>query len=96
MGRYLFTPGIFTCLQQTQPDSRGEIQLTDGIATLIQSETVNAFQFRGKRYDCGSKLGYLQACVTLGLQHEEIGAEFNRFLSDLYDDNCQDDLPYHR
>lgn len=82
VGRYLFTPGIFKALAQTMPDQRGEIQLTDGIQHLLAMETVQAFQFLGKRYDCGSKLGFLQATVELGVRHPEIGDAFYQYLED--------------
>ena len=80
VGRYIFTPAIFSSLKQVTRDSRGEIQLTDGIQKLLLDERVNAFQFRGKRYDCGSKLGYLQATVEFALRHPEIGDEFGSYL----------------
>lgn len=80
VGRYVFTPAIFECLEAVLPDCRGEIQLTDAIAQLIQQQTVNAFHFQGKRYDCGSKLGYVKATVEYALQHAEIGEAFNEYL----------------
>ncbi len=80
VGRYVFTPTIFSCLKQTNIDHRGEIQLTDGIQCLLTQERVRAYQFHGKRYDCGSKLGYLQATVEFGMRHEEVGAAFCEYL----------------
>ncbi len=80
VGRYIFTPSIFSCLRQTSIDCRGEIQLTDGIQRLLTQERVHAYQFHGKRYDCGSKLGYLQATVEFGMRHEEIGQAFCGYL----------------
>ncbi|MGE0873888.1 MAG: UTP--glucose-1-phosphate uridylyltransferase GalU [Burkholderiales bacterium] len=80
MGRYVLTPAIFDLLEGLNPGAGGEIQLTDGIAALIEREPVFAMRFAGKRYDCGSKLGYLQASVELGVQHAEIGSEFAEFL----------------
>jgi len=80
VGRYLFSPAIFNCLRQTIPDHRGEIQLTDGIHRLLNEEKVQAYQFHGKRYDCGSKLGYLQATVEFGMNHAEIGSAFKQYL----------------
>lgn len=80
IGRYLFTPALFDCLKQTIPDHRGEIQLTDGIASLLNKQTVKAYTFTGRRYDCGSKLGYLQASVELGMRHPEIGSDFSEYL----------------
>ena len=83
VGRYLFTPGIFSALRQTVKDHRGELQLTDGIQLLLNKERVQAYQFHGKRYDCGSKLGYLQATVEFGLNHSEIGPAFTEYLQGL-------------
>lgn len=83
VGRYLFTPQIFECLKETKADHRGEIQLTDAIQKLLSIEPVYAYQFHGKRYDCGSKLGYLQAAVELGMKHAEIGPAFREYLSEL-------------
>ncbi|OGI43906.1 MAG: UTP--glucose-1-phosphate uridylyltransferase [Candidatus Muproteobacteria bacterium RBG_16_64_11] len=79
-GRYILTPGIFDCLETVTPGAGGEIQLTDGIARLLQQERVLAYEFQGTRYDCGSKLGYLQATVEHGLQHDELRADFRRYL----------------
>jgi UTP--glucose-1-phosphate uridylyltransferase len=83
VGRYIFTPEIFSYLKQASPDERGEIQLTDGIRGLLNEQKVQAYQFQGKRYDCGSKLGYLQATVELGMLHPEIGPAFNEYLNAL-------------
>lgn len=80
VGRYVFTPAIFSCLKRTTPDHRGEIQLTDGIQYLLNEQKVQAYQFHGKRYDCGSKLGYLQATVEFGIAHSEIGGAFTEYL----------------
>ncbi len=80
VGRYIFSPTIFSSLKKTTIDSRGEYQLTDGIKQLLKEERVNAYRFRGKRYDCGSKLGYLQATVEFGLRHVEIGKAFGEYL----------------
>ncbi len=80
MGRYVFTPTIFGRLEKVRPGKGGEIQLTDAIATLLQGETVEALRCTGHRYDCGSKLGYLQATVELGLKHPEVGEAFARYL----------------
>jgi UTP--glucose-1-phosphate uridylyltransferase len=80
VGRYLFTPAIFSCLKQTIPDHRGEIQLTDGIQHLLSKEKVKAYQFHGKRYDCGSKLGYLQATIDFAIHHPEIGQAFSNYI----------------
>ena len=83
VGRYILTPRIFELLEKTAPKAGGEIQLTDGIASLIGKEAVYAYQFYGRRYDCGSKLGYLEATVNYGLKHPEVGKAFRRFLEDL-------------
>lgn len=81
IGRYILTGRIFEHLRQLKPGAGGELQLTDAIASLLREEAVLAYQFHGVRYDCGSKLGYLQATVELGLKHPEVGAEFAEFLA---------------
>jgi UTP--glucose-1-phosphate uridylyltransferase len=80
VGRYLLSPSIFEDLAKIGKGAGGEIQLTDGIARLMQREEVFAFEFEGKRYDCGSKLGYLQATVEFGLNHPSLGVEFAAYL----------------
>ena len=80
VGRYILTPRIFHYLENVQPGAGGEIQLTDGIADLLKEEQLLAYRFDGIRYDCGSKLGYLQAQVAFGLRHEEVGEEFAAYL----------------
>ena len=81
VGRYVLTPAVFALLADAQPGRGGEIQLTDAIARLLRQERVLAMRLQGRRYDCGSKLGYLQATVELGLRHPEVGAEFARYLA---------------
>ncbi|TAN56828.1 MAG: UTP--glucose-1-phosphate uridylyltransferase GalU [Betaproteobacteria bacterium] len=81
VGRYVLTPAIFALLADAQPGRGGEIQLTDAIARLLARERVLAQRLHGRRYDCGSKLGYLQASVEFGLRHPETGAEFGRYLA---------------
>jgi UTP--glucose-1-phosphate uridylyltransferase len=81
VGRYVLTPAIFSLLETLAPGRGGEIQLTDAIARLLAAERVLAVRLRGRRYDCGSKLGYLKATVELGLKHPEIGAEFAAYLA---------------
>jgi UTP--glucose-1-phosphate uridylyltransferase len=81
VGRYVLTPAIFELLAGAKPGSGGEIQLTDAIAALLDRERVLAMRIGGRRYDCGSKLGYLKATVELGLRHAEIGAGFADFLA---------------
>jgi UTP--glucose-1-phosphate uridylyltransferase len=82
-GRYILTPSIFTHLRQLGRGAGGEIQLTDGIARLMADEAVYAYQYQGKRYDCGSKEGFLEATVELALQHPEIGRSFRGDLKQL-------------
>ncbi|HEY8609456.1 MAG TPA: UTP--glucose-1-phosphate uridylyltransferase GalU [Noviherbaspirillum sp.] len=79
-GRYLLTPRVFEHLARIEKGAGGEIQLTDGIAALLQEEPVLAHRFDGRRYDCGSKLGYLQATVAMALKHPEVGEEFGAYL----------------
>lgn len=83
VGRYILTPRIFDKLVNTTAGAGGEIQLTDGIAALMKDEPVLALPFKGVRYDCGSKLGYLKATVNYGLQHHEVGVEFAAYLRSL-------------
>ncbi|MBR7002822.1 MAG: UTP--glucose-1-phosphate uridylyltransferase GalU [Neisseriaceae bacterium] len=83
VGRYILTPRIFEFLSTTKRGAGGEIQLTDAIARLLQYETVLAYPFEGKRYDCGSKVGYLQATVDLGLKHPETGDALREYLRTL-------------
>lgn len=83
VGRYLLTPRIFEKLEQTGRGAGGEIQLTDAIAALLEDEPVIAYPFRGKRYDCGSKLGYLEAQVEFGLEHDDLGGDFRAYLKSL-------------
>jgi UTP--glucose-1-phosphate uridylyltransferase len=83
VGRYLLTAAVFEDLAKIGKGAGGEIQLTDGIARLMQREPVFSFEFEGKRYDCGSKLGYLQATVEYGLKHPSLGKEFAQYLRDL-------------
>ena len=82
-GRYILTPGVFDQIRQQAGGVGGEIQLTDGIAGLMKHESVYALQYQGKRYDCGSKEGFLEATVELALQHPEVGAHFRAYLSQL-------------
>jgi UTP--glucose-1-phosphate uridylyltransferase len=83
VGRYILTPRIFDLLEATQKGSGGEIQLTDAIASLLLEEQVAAYQFSGKRYDCGTKLGYLEATVAYALKHPELAQDFKRSLENL-------------
>jgi UTP--glucose-1-phosphate uridylyltransferase len=80
VGRYILTPRVFHHLRTMPAGAGGEIQLTDGIARLLDDETVLAYEFEGRRYDCGNKLGYLEATVELGVKHPEVGRAFSAFL----------------
>ena len=82
-GRYILTPAVFQHIRKQTTGVGGEIQLTDGIAGLMREEAVYAFQYEGKRYDCGSKEGFLEATVELALQHPQVGAHFRDYLAQL-------------
>jgi len=79
-GRYILTPAVFEHIRNNPRGAGGEIQLTDGIAKLMDTEGVHAFQYEGKRYDCGSKQGFLEATVELALKHAEVGPGFREYL----------------
>jgi len=81
VGRYILTSRVFQYLERVQAGSGGEIQLTDAIAQLLHKEQVLAYEFRGKRYDCGSKLGYLEATVEYALDHAELKDQFRAYLA---------------
>lgn len=83
VGRYILSPRIFSVLESVQPGAGGEIQLTDGIAALLAHEQVLAYEFSGKRYDCGNKFGYLQATVEYALAHPELKEMFLTYLKGL-------------
>ncbi|MHB1353121.1 MAG: UTP--glucose-1-phosphate uridylyltransferase GalU [Thiobacillus sp.] len=80
VGRYILTPRIFEHIQQLKPGAGGELQLTDAIAGLLKEQQVLAYAYDGVRYDCGSKLGYLQATVEYALKHKEVAADFEAYL----------------
>ena len=82
-GRYILTPAIFEHIRSQNAGVGGELQLTDGISSLLDKESVYAFQYEGKRYDCGSKEGFLEATVELALQHPEVGVHFRNYLDNL-------------
>jgi UTP--glucose-1-phosphate uridylyltransferase len=82
-GRYILTPGVFEHIRANGRGAGGEIQLTDGIAKLMETEGVHAYQYEGKRYDCGSKQGFLEASVELALKHAELGPGFREYLKGL-------------
>ena len=81
VGRYILSPRIFHYLSNLRPGAGREIQLTDAIGRLLRDEAVYAYEFSGKRYDCGSKLGYLQATVNYALKHPELASDFRAFLN---------------
>lgn len=81
VGRYILTSAIFDHLEKIKPGSGGEIQLTDGIASMMKERQVLAYEFSGTRYDCGSKLGYLKATVEYALKHPEVNKEFREYLA---------------
>lgn len=83
VGRYILTPAVFAKLERIGRGAGGEIQLTDGIAGLMTDEEVYAYAFKGRRYDCGSKLGYLEATVEFGLKHDNLGDQFANYLAQL-------------
>jgi UTP--glucose-1-phosphate uridylyltransferase len=83
VGRYILDARIFGHLRNLSPGAGGEIQLTDGIASLLAEQDVLAHRFRGVRYDCGSKLGYLKANIAFGAHHPEVGKEFRAYLEAL-------------
>jgi UTP--glucose-1-phosphate uridylyltransferase len=82
-GRYILTPAVFEKIRNQPRGSGGEIQLTDGIAQLIATEGVHAYLYQGKRYDCGSKEGFLEATVEFALRHTEVGPAFREYLKNL-------------
>jgi len=85
IGRYVFTPQIFESIKNTPPDHRGEIQITDAIKNLLEMQPVYGYLFEGKRYDCGFKLGLIQAEVELALNRPEFGPALREFLKSLVD-----------
>ena len=80
IGRYVFNPQIFDCLEKIKPGKGGEIQLTDAIQMLLSQQAIFAYLFEGKRYDCGDKLGFIKANIEFSKKHPEIGKEFTEFL----------------
>jgi len=87
VGRYILTPRIFDLLARTQTGAGNEIQLTDAISSLLAEEAVYSYEFDGTRYDCGNKLGYLQATLNYGLKHPDVGADFRAYLDAFQTDN---------
>jgi len=89
VGRYIFNPEIFDYLERTNQGAGGEIQLTDAIAAMLDTHPALAYEFKGKRYDCGSKLGYLQASIVYALKHPTVAKEFGSFITQLQVDKHQ-------
>jgi len=85
VGRYVLTPQIFEYLAATGRGAGGEIQLTDGIAALLETEPVHVLPFAGTRYDCGSKMGYLRATIEYALRHAELGENFRAYLQGVWE-----------
>lgn len=83
LGRYVFHPEIFEAIKKTPPDSRGEIQITDAIKILLESQPVYGYLFEGKRYDAGDKLGFLKATIELALKRTEFGPSLRKFLKSI-------------
>ena len=83
IGRYILTPAIFEKLEQLKPGAGGELQLTDGIKALLQTEKVYGFTYEGKRHDAGDKLGFLKATVEFALKRDDLGPKFRAWLKDL-------------
>ena len=83
LGRYIITPAIFDILEHTKPGKGGEIQLTDALKVLAQQEAVFAYDFVGKRYDLGDKLGFLKAQVEFALRRDDLGSQFKEYLKEL-------------
>lgn len=84
VGRYILSPRIFHFLERIERGRGGELQLTDAISALLSDEQVLAYRYDGVRYDCGSKLGYLQATMAFGERHSEIGGAFSAWVSERY------------
>jgi UTP--glucose-1-phosphate uridylyltransferase len=83
IGRYILTPQIFTHLEKTRPGAGGEIQLTDGLRSLLKEQQIYGYRFEGKRYDTGNKLGFLKATVEFALKRQDLGKDFREYLSSL-------------
>ena len=83
LGRYIITPDIFDILENTPPGKGGEIQLTDALKTLLDQRAVYGYDFEGKRYDVGNKMGFLKTTVELALAHDDLGAEFKDYLKEI-------------
>lgn len=86
LGRYIITPDVFEVLQNTKPGKGGEIQLTDALRVMAKRENVYAYNFTGKRYDVGDKLGFLKATVEFALRRDDLSADFSSYLKDIVKD----------
>lgn len=86
LGRYVFTPEIFDAIKATPVDNKGEIQITDAIKLLLQSQPVYGYLFEGKRYDCGNKIGFLEGTIALALKHPEFGERVKEVIKALLGD----------
>ena len=80
IGRYVLPPEIFSVLERMKPDAKGEVQLTDGLRGLLEHTRLYAYEYEGKRFDAGDKLGFLEATVEFALDREDIGPEFRNYL----------------
>lgn len=89
IGRYILPPEIFDILERTPPDDKGEIQLTNGLKQLLRAPGVYGYQFEGKRFDAGDKLGFLKATVEFAMKNPELGAAFRKYLTTLDLSNCK-------
>jgi UTP--glucose-1-phosphate uridylyltransferase len=83
LGRYVITPDVFEILEHTKPGKGGEIQLTDALRIMAHNGNVYAYNFKGKRYDTGNKLGFLKATVEYALRRDDLGPAFKNYLSDV-------------
>ena len=83
LGRYIISPLIFEMLEKTKPGKNGEIQLTDALKLLLEREAIYAYKFKGKRYDVGDKLGFLQATVEFALKRDDIKEQFKAYLNSI-------------
>ena len=83
IGRYILTPEIFSHLEKTPPDAKGEIQLTNGLRSLLKKQPIAAYRFQGKRFDTGNKLGFLKATVEFALKRKDLGRDFRKYLKTL-------------
>jgi UTP--glucose-1-phosphate uridylyltransferase len=83
IGRYILTPAVFATLAKTQPGTAGELQLTDGMRSLLKKEKIYAYLYEGKRHDAGDKFGFLKATVELALKREDLGGPLREYLHGL-------------